>query len=613
MYEVGCAIGIIHKNGGNCSFYLQISKKIKVLKDFRIIKKVVFYTTKYMEEDKIMSKNTQILLENLIEQEFNNNESYGSISDYFEFFSASQILKNQGLSDEEIENGIVGNSLDGGCDSIYLFLNNLLITPDIVEDISAPKDSVLEMIIIQSKKTTSFGEDAMMKWKTISSNLLDLSNPIADFNSRYNADILEAFTIFRDTYTCLITSRVKLKFRFYYATLSSELHPNVVQQAEELKSTVKGLFPNAVVEVDFVDSDKLFDMYNSVIENRVNLKFADIPISPNQKNYVALVDLKSYFNFIINDNGDVRKNFFDSNVRDYQGRNNVNSSISESLHRTDNNDFWWLNNGVTVLASEAVLVNNRELQIVNPEIVNGLQTSMEIYNYFSENRNSLDEEKRSILLRIIVPNNEESRDQIIFATNNQTNIPKATLRVTDPIHLQIEMYFKSRRLFYDRRKNYYKNQGRKAAEIVGVSFLAQCLITIFLRKPDYARARPSTLLNDESTYNELYEKNNDLEVFYRVAILGKKIQKNVKSNSDYTPAEKSDVQYYVLYAVIAHILNKRDIKPSDIKNLDMNSVTDDIIISIRNKVYNIYKQRGGNGRVAKSAEFIKHIDDMLNV
>ena len=566
-----------------------------------------------MAEDKIMSKNTQILLENLIEQEFRNNESYGSISDYFEFFSASQILKNQGLSDEEIENGIVGKGLDGGCDSIYLFLNNLLIAPDIVEDISAPKDSVLEMIIIQSKKTTSFGEDAVMKWKTIASNLLDLSNSIADFTSRYNADVLEAFTTFRDTYKCLITSRVKLKFRFYYATLSSELHPNVVQQAEELKSTVKGLFPNAVVEVDFVDSDRLFDMYNSIIENRVNLKFADIPISPNQKNYVALVDLKSYFNFIVNDNGDVRKNFFDSNVRDYQGKNNVNSSISESLHRTDNNDFWWLNNGVTVLASEAVLVNNRELQIVNPEIVNGLQTSMEIYNYFSENRNALDEEKRSILLRIIVPDNEESRDQIIFATNNQTNISKATLRVTDPIHLQIEMYFKSRGLFYDRRKNYYKNQGRKTAEIVGVSFLAQCLITIFLRKPDYARARPSTLLNDERTYKELYEKNNDLEVFYRVAILGKRIQKNVKSNSDYTPAEKSDVQYYVLYAVIAHILNKRNIKPSDIKNLDMNSVTDDMIISIRNKVYDIYKQHGGNGRVAKSAEFIQYIDDMLNV
>ena len=559
-----------------------------------------------------MSKNAQILLENLIEQEFLNNDNYSSISDYFEFFSASQILKNQGLSDDEVDNGIVGKGLDGGCDSIYLFLNNLLITPDVVEHISAPKDSILEMIIIQSKKTTSFGEDAVMKWKTISGNLLDLSKTTTDFTARYNADVLEAFTTFRDTYTRLITSRVKLKFRFYYATLASELHPNVIKQAEELKETIKGLFPNAVVEVTFVDSDALFDMYNAVIENRVNLKFADIPISPNQKNYIALVDLKSYFNFIVNDEGDVRKSFFDSNVRDYQGKNNVNSSISETLHRADDNDFWWLNNGVTVLAAEATLVNNRELQIVNPEIVNGLQTSMEIYSYFSENREALESEKRSILLRIIVPDNEESRDQIIFATNNQTNIPKATLRVTDPIHLQIEMYFKSRGLFYDRRKNYYKNQGRKPAEIVGVSFLAQCLITIFLKKPDYARARPSTLLNDEKTYNELYEKNNDLEVFYRVALLGKKIQKNVRSGSDYSSAEKSDILYYVLYAVIADVVGKKNITPADIKNLDMDSVTDTLIEDIRNRVYEIYKQHGGNGRVAKSAEFIQYIDNMLD-
>lgn len=559
-----------------------------------------------------MSKNAQILLESLIEQEFQNNDNYSSISDYFEFFSASQILKNQGLSDDEVDNGIVGKGLDGGCDSIYLFLNNLLITPDVVEHISAPKDSILEMIIIQSKKTTSLGEDAVMKWKTISGNLLDLSKTTTDFMTRYNSDVLEAFTMFRDTYTRLITSRVKLKFKFYYATLASELHPNVIQQAEELKGIIKGLFPNAVVEVTFVDSDALFDMYNAVIENRVNLKFADIPISPNQKNYIALVDLKSYFNFIVNDEGDVKKSFFDSNVRDYQGKNNVNSSISETLHRADDNDFWWLNNGVTVLASEATLVNNRELQIVNPEIVNGLQTSMEIYNYFSENREALESEKRSILLRIIVPDNEESRDQIIFATNNQTNIPKATLRVTDPIHLQIEMYFKNRGLFYDRRKNYYKNQGRKPAEIVGVSFLAQCLITIFLKKPDYARARPSTLLNDEKTYNELYEKNNDLEVFYRVALLGKKIQRNVRSGSNFSSAEKSDILYYVLYAVIADVLGKKNITPADIKNLNIDSVTDTLIEDIRNRVYEIYKQHGGNGRVAKSAEFIQYIDNMLD-
>ncbi|MBE7089180.1 MAG: hypothetical protein E7362_00035 [Clostridiales bacterium] len=138
---------------------------------------------------------------------------------------------------------------------------------------------------------------------------------------------------------------------------------------------------------------------------------------------------------------------------------------------------------------------------------------LNIYNYFSANPRQLENEKRNVLVRVIVPESEEIRDNIIFATNNQTNIPKSSLRVTDTIHLQIEMYFKSRGLYYDRRKNYYKNQKKKSAEIVGVSFLAQCLISIILRKPDFARARPSTLLTDDETYAFLYEENQNLEAY----------------------------------------------------------------------------------------------------
>ena len=75
---------------------------------------------------------------------------------------------------------------------------------------------------------------------------------------------------------------------------------------------------------------------------------------------------------------------------------------------------------------------------------------------YDSHKELLETESRNVLVRIIVPESEEARDNIIFATNNQTNIPKSSLRVTDTIHLQIEMYFKSRGLYYDRRKNYYK-------------------------------------------------------------------------------------------------------------------------------------------------------------
>lgn len=558
--------------------------------------------------------NSQILIKECVAQSFRDSDEYDDEASFFEYFSSSQILKDYDLSDDEIENGIVGSSGDGGCDSIYIFLNKNLVLPDQIDSIIPSKESKVEMVIIQSKRETSFKESAIQKWKDVSNNLLSLSNSLSDFTTRYNDDVRESFGFFRDLYTKLLRSRVKLEFKYIYVSYAEELHPNVKQQAEEWKGLVCKLFPNAKVNIEFVGAAELYDKYNTPAETIVNLPLAEVPIALGKnKNYVGLVSLKDYYRFIVSEDNILRRKFFEANVRDYQGRNNVNSSIRETLETGQSEDFWWLNNGITILTSEAMLVNNRELQLTNPEIVNGLQTSNEIYLYFKNNLNLLDSETRNVLVRIIVPDSEESRDNIIFATNNQTNIPKASLRVTDPIHLQIELYLKGRGLFYDRRKNYYKNQGKKPSEIIGVSFLGQCLITLFLKKPDYARARPSTILTDDDSYNKLYIENQDLDVFYRCAVLGKKVQKNLKRTIQYTSAEKSDILFYLLYGVVANSIKKNNITIADIKHLDIDSITDDVISEVKDKIYNIYKENGGNGRVAKSSEFVNKVDEVLEL
>lgn len=535
--------------------------------------------------------NSQILIKECVAQSFRDSDEYDDEASFFEYFSSSQILKDYDLSDDEIENGIVGSSGDGGCDSIYIFLNKNLVLPDQIDSIIPSKESKVEMVIIQSKRETSFKESAIQKWKDVSNNLLSLSNSLSDFTTRYNDDVRESFGFFRDLYTKLLRSRVKLEFKYIYVSYAEELHPNVKQQAEELKGLVCKLFPNAKVNIEFVGAAELYDKYNTPAETIVNLPLAEVPIALGKnKNYVGLVSLKDYYRFIVSEDNILRRKFFEANVRDYQGRNNVNSSIRETLETGQSEDFWWLNNGITILTSEAMLVNNRELQLTNPEIVNGLQTSNEIYLYFKNNLNLLDSETRNVLVRIIVPDSEESRDNIIFATNNQTNIPKASLRVTDPIHLQIELYLKGRGLFYDRRKNYYKNQGKKPSEIIGVSFLGQCLITLFLKKPDYARARPSTILTDDDSYNKLYIENQDLDVFYRCAVLGKKVQKNLKRTIQYTSAEKSDILFYLLYGVVANSIKKNNITIADIKHLDIDSITDDVISEVKDKIYNNIKK-----------------------
>ena len=74
------------------------------------------------------------------------------------------------------------------------------------------------MVIIQSKRETSFKESAIQNWKDVSNNLLSLSNSLSDFTTRYNDDVRESFGFFRDLYTKLLTSRVKLVLANKYFT-----------------------------------------------------------------------------------------------------------------------------------------------------------------------------------------------------------------------------------------------------------------------------------------------------------------------------------------------------------------------------------------------------------
>jgi hypothetical protein len=558
--------------------------------------------------------NNQILLTELIKQEFNDNQNYIKEDEFFEFFVAEQALKEYDLSYEEIEQGIKGAGLDGGCDGIYLFLNGMLINENDTNDLKFPKDIKLELFILQAKNTTSFNEDAIMKWKTTSNNLLQMANKTTDYIGRYNNDILNSFELFKDLYIKLIRNKVKLNINYVYISKGTEIHPNVIKQADELKQQVKTLFPspNVVVTVEFVGADRLMELISTSVNQDFSLKLIEPPIAiGSRKDYVALVNLAEYFNFITNEKGELIKHIFESNVRDYQGNTTVNEEIQDTLQNESLEDFWWLNNGITIIASEAILATGKEIVISDPEIVNGLQTSTEIFNYFSQHHENISLEKRSVLVRVIVPENDESRDRIILATNSQTTIPKASLRATDAIHRQIELFFKTRGLYYDRRKNYYKNQGKRSSDIVSVPFLAQSLMSIMLQKPDYARARPSTLLTNEESYKILYVDNQNLNTFYNAAYIGKTVENHLKKVSQYSTVEKGDILFYVVYAVTSNVIGKVKITGADLSNLDISKINDVLIESTLEKVYKLYKDLGGNSKVAKGSELINALQKIL--
>ena len=551
-----------------------------------------------------MSKNNQILLDAIVKQEMEDLAEQVSLNEFFEFYSAQQVLKNFELSYDEINAGITGQSHDGGLDSIYLLVNGDLIKED--DQISGKynKNVDIELILIQSKYENSFSEDPLLKLSRLCRSLFDLDFNPEDFSGQYNDHVLSAFERFKTTYVGLITKKPKLKISVYYVSKGLDVHPNVQKQADNLKIDIQDKLPAADVVVEFLGAEKLVKMAQERPNNVFRLKISETPLSTSEQVFIALTNLSEYYKFITDGEGNLVRHIFESNVRDYQGKTNVNNEIQETLENPGKEEFWWLNNGVTILATEVTAPGGKELVIHNPEIVNGLQTSSEIHRFFSLNAEKVTQEKRDVLVRIIVPENEATRDRIIRATNSQTPIPKSSLRATDQVHRQIEDFLKPRGLYYDRRKNFYKNEGKKTKEIISVPFMSQCLISTLMQKPDFARARPSTLLEDDDSYSKLFHKNNDLNTYYTIVKLGREIEERLKSSKKFATSEMADIKFYILYAACCLMTNSLYPNNGMVSKLSSGDLTDEIYNFSLGITFDLYKDLGGTNKVAKSPKLL---------
>ena len=70
---------------------------------------------------------------------------------------------------------------------------------------------------------------------------------------------------------------------------------------------------------------------------------------------------------------------------------------------------------------------------------------------------------------------------------------------------------------------------------------------LLLQRPDSARARPSTLLEDDDSYGKLFHENTSLNTYFIITTRGRAIQDRLKQIKKYEASECSDIKFYVLY------------------------------------------------------------------
>lgn len=547
-----------------------------------------------------MPLNDPIILQQILEQRKKELAPEMSDADFFELFVAEEILKDRALSYDELTSGHIGGSNDGGVDGIWLFANGELIREDSDLD-SLKRNVVLELFILQAKRATGFGEEPINKLIAVTENLFDLSNRPADFSDRYSSELVAAAELFRGTYQTLAGRFPTLKIKYYYATLGSDVHPNTQTKSNDLKAKVPALFSDAETTFDFIGASNLLALVRQQPKTSFTLNLAESPISASGAvAYICLVKLNEWFSFVTDDNENIVSEIFEVNVRDYQGNTEVNREIQSSLQASGPEDFWWLNNGITVLASQAIQ-SGKALTLEDPQIVNGLQTSRQIYDFYKQA--AVDEDdNRLVLVRVIVPEAEESRDRIIKATNSQTYIPPASLKATDKIQRDIEEYLHHHGIYYDRRKNFYKNQGKPIADIIGIAKMAQSMMAISLARPDDARARPSSLIKSDADYERLFNESHPIAVYHTCIAIVRSVENRLREIQDLEQKDRNNLRFYVALEVARKLTGEKIPSMSNLRQLDHAQITESILDDAIQLCRGIYEELGSSDQVAKGTE-----------
>lgn len=548
-----------------------------------------------------MNANDKIILEQILEQQQQERAPMSSKSEFFEIFVAEQVLKEHDLGYDELESGLIGGGQDGGIDAMYVLVNGELAQDDF--DLSPLKKNVLvETVLVQAKLADGFGETAIDKFTASSEDLFNFSKDLEVMKAVYNDGLRSAAENFRRIYKGLASKFPTLSFRYIYASKGADVHPNVNRKSEILGEKIKALFSQANYSFEFLGASDLLSLARREPPAAYALTLAENPISSaGDVGYVALVKLRDFHKFIRDEVGQLRRNLFESNVRDYQGSTTVNDEIAQSLRAKEGEDFWWLNNGVTVVATRAT-VSGKVLTLEDPQIVNGLQTSTEVYRYFSDANTEGDE--RNLLVRVIVPTRAESRDRIIKATNSQTYIPPASLRATDKIHRDIEEYLRPFGMYYDRRKNQHKNEGKPLDRIISIPLMAQSVMSILLQRPDDARARPSSLLKKDEDYAKVFSPDLPIDVYRVCAAIVKRVDTLLRTDDNLDARERNNLRFYVAMHLAAVATGRRSPTAPQLATLDVDALTDALVQASLDAVKGCYAELGGGDHLAKGSALI---------
>lgn len=305
------------------------------------------------------------------------------------------------------------------------------------------------------------------------------------------------------------------------------------------------------VEIEFVSDAELTDKIQ-ILKNRLDRVEKDQVSIAEPKQFVEYTsdEMKGAFTSVwassifrlyelYAENG-----LFNLNVRKYIARKSIDAGIINTIQK-ENDDFWFLNNGLTIGAKEYDF-DGDVLKLYDFSIVNGAQTTSLIGKHFKNDKDFL------VPVKIIAPQEnaklsaeslENFFTEIAESTNSQKPIKPRDLKANAR-----EMRSLRKWLIEDYKVEFRVKQGvkpnSKAEYSIRNDEFAQLIQSFVYQKPGSARSNAKALFENKEIYKSIFistgfDQSREKRDFVYDLIVLSAMYDEILANSDYNKTEIS--------------------------------------------------------------------------
>ena len=194
---------------------------------------------------------------------------------------------------------------------------------------------------------------------------------------------------------------------------------------------------------------------------------------------------------------------FNENIRTYRPRHSINKGIIESALSDANYEFFYLNNGITILCEKADYqpnIRNPRVLLKNVQIINGGQTSNSIFEAYKKSPDKV--ANIDLLVRIceVESSDSEIKSKICETTNKQIPVGTRDLHSNDSIQRKLAIDFRKRGYFYERKPGQHKGEPRN--RVLNNELLGQLYMAYYLDRSSEAKNSKRLVFGD--LYEEIF-------------------------------------------------------------------------------------------------------------